>query len=217
MTIERSKHYNEPVEATWKDVVPPSARLRPERFGAALQARMELESQLRVCGADPQSRRTTIQFTPVHRKVLVLMLSESDSPLSASLRAAAAATAGPLKLAEAGPVLRSMAVDENEDRKTRLYAIESYISLAGAGTARDLSTILRSRDPMARTTALVAAFRTASAQLIRAAYAHLQKEKDAGVKTIVQRRVSALNMASATVGSRLTPALPAEGRPRTKR
>lgn len=217
MTIDHSNHFNEPVDVVWKDVVPPQARFRPERLGATVQARIELESQFRVCGADPQTRRSAIEFTPTHRKVLVLMLSESDSPFSASLRAVAAATAGPLRLTEAARVLRDMAVDENEDRKTRLHAIESYLSLAPAGTARDLATILRSPDPMARSAALVAAFRTGSAQLMRIAQAHLREEKDAGVRSRVQRRVSVLNMASATVSSRTTPAVPAVGRPHTKR
>src|SRR5437016_2643052 len=141
MGIERSKLYNEPLEVVWRDVVPASAKVRPERLGAAVQARIQLESELRVCGLEPQDRLKRPQFTPVHLRVLVRMLSETDSPLSASLRAAAAATAGPLKLAEAAPVLRSMAVNEKEDRRTRIHAIDSYISLAGKGTARDLSAI----------------------------------------------------------------------------
>jgi hypothetical protein len=214
--IERAKFYNEPLDVAWKDISPAAGRLRPERLGAAVQARIELESALRVCGVEPQGRLGTLQFTPVHRRVLVRMLSENDSPLSASLRASAAAAAGPLKLAEAAPVLRSMAVDEKEDRRTRLNAIESYVSLGGAGASRDLSAILRSRDPLARATALVAALRTDSPQLTRIAHAHLEKEKDEGIRLLVSRRVSGLNMDSATVHSSAAPPIPAEGRPRRK-
>jgi len=216
MGIERSKLYNEPLEAAWRDVVPAAAKVRPERLGAAVQARIELESGLRVCGVEPQSRLGTLQFTPVHRRVLVRMLSETDSPLSASLRAAAAAAAGPLKLTEAAPVLRSMAVDEKEDRRTRLHAIESYISLGAASAARDLGAILRSRDPLARSSALVAALRTDAPHLTKIAHAHLQREKDAGIRALVSRRVSGLNMETATVSSSVEPTIPVEGRPRKK-
>lgn len=216
MGIERSKLYNEPLEVAWRDVVPAAARIRPERLGAAVQARIELESRLRVCGVEPQSGLGTLQFTAVHRRVLVRMLSEADSPLSASLRAAAAAAAGPLKLTEAGPVLRGMAVDEKEDRRTRLHAIESYISLGGASVARDLSAILRSRDPLARSSALVGALRTGAPRLAKIAHAHLQREKNAGIRALVSRRVSGLNMETATVGSSVAPAIPVEGRPRRR-
>jgi HEAT repeat protein len=212
MGIERSKLYNEPLEVAWRDVAPAAARIRPERLGAAVQARMDLESGLRVCGVEPQARLGTLQFTSVHRRVLVRMLSETDSPLSASLRAAAAAAAGPLKLTEAAPVLRKMAVDEKEDRRTRLHAIESYISLGGASAARDLAAILRSRDPLARSSALVAALRTDAPPLVKIARAHLQREKDAGIRALVSRRVSGLNMETATVRSSVAPAIPAEGR-----
>jgi hypothetical protein len=144
------------------------------------------------------------------------MLSEIDSPLSASLRAAAAAVAGPLKLTEATPLLRSMAVDEKEDRRTRLHAIESYISLGGASAARDLRIILRSRDPLAKSSALVAALRTGEPDLTKVAHAHLQRERNAGVRTLVSRRVSGINMETATVSSSVAPAIPGEGRPRKK-
>ena len=80
MGIERSKLYNEPLEVVWRDVVPAGAMIRPERLGAAVQARIELESGLRVCAVEPQSRLGTLQFTPVHRRVLVRMLSEMESP-----------------------------------------------------------------------------------------------------------------------------------------
>lgn len=216
MGIERSKLYNEPLEAVRKDVVPAAAKIRPERFGAAVQARIELELGLRVCGVEPQSRLETFQFTHVHRRVLVRMLSETDSPLSASLRAAAAAAAGPLKLTEAASVLRRMAVDEKEDRRTRLHAIESYISLGLASTARDLGRILRSRDPLARSSALIAALRTDTPHLIKIARAHLHREKDAGIRALVSRRVSTVNMGAATVSSNVTPEIPPAGRPRKK-
>lgn len=216
MGIERSKLYNEPQQVAWRDVVPASAKVRPEALGTAVHARIQLESELRVCGAEPQDRLKRLEFTAVHRRVLLRMLSENDSPLSASLRAAAAATAGPLKLAEAAPVLRSMALDEKEDRRTRLHAIESYISLAGAGTPRDLSAILRSRDPIARSAALVAAYRTNSPQLTKIAHSHLQREKNAGVRAQVSRRVSVLNLETATVSSSMAPTIPAEGHPRKR-
>ena len=38
MGIERSKLYNEPLEAARRDVVPAAAKIRPERLGAAIQA-----------------------------------------------------------------------------------------------------------------------------------------------------------------------------------
>ena len=216
MGIERSKFYNEPLDTAWRDAVPVAARIRPERLGAAVQARIELESGLRMCGAEPQNRMGTLQFTSVHRRVLVRMLSEIDSPLSASLRAAAAAVAGPLKLTEATPLLRSMAVDEKEDRRTRLHAIESYILLGGASVARDLRIILRSRDPLAKSSALVAALRTGEPNLTKLAHAYFQRERNAGVRALVSRRVSGINMETATVSSSVAPAIPKEGRPRKK-
>ena len=217
MGIEPSKLHNEPLAAAWKDIVPAEAAIRRERLGATIQARIELESTLRVCGVEPQDKTGGISYTSAHRKVLVRMLLEADSPLSASLRAAAAATAGPLKLTEAAPVLRLMSIDEKEDRRTRLHAIESYISLVGAKAARDLGVILRSRDPLARSTALVAALRTNAAPLTKIAEIHLQTERDAGVKALVNRRVSSLNQETATAPSSVAPTIPAEGRQEKKR
>jgi hypothetical protein len=216
MGIERPKSYNEPVEAAGRDVMPASARVRPERLGAAVHARLMLESQLRICGVQPKETIKSVEFGPAHRKVLVRMLSEVDSPLSASLRSAAAAAAGRLRLAEAAPLLRAMATDENEDARTRLHAIDSYIALAGAKAARDLKAILSSSDPVARSTALIAALRTNLPQLAKLAHAHLQKEKDAGVRTRVVRNVSALNMETTTVSS-VAETRPATGRPRKTR
>jgi hypothetical protein len=139
------------------------------------------------------------------------MLSEADSPHSASLRASAAAVAGPLKLSEAAATLRKMAIDEKEDRRTRLHAIESYLSLKGA-RARDLTIILNSHSPMVRAAALVAALREPSLENI--ARSKLQKEKDPGVRAAVTRRVPSLNRDVATVPSPVASTKPLSGRPR---
>jgi len=214
MAIERSKLYNEPLSAARKDVVPAVGKIYPERLGAVIQARLELESRLRVCATEPQSDLGTLHFAAVHRRVLVRMLSETDSPLSASLRAGAAAAAGPLKMTEAAPVLRMMALDEKEDRRTRLHAIESYVALRTAAVSRDLWQILKSRDPLARASALVAALRTDAPHLTTIAHAHLRREKNESVKSLVNRRVNALTMDSATAASGVAPEIPPAGRPR---
>ncbi len=214
MGIEPSKYYNEPLGAAWRDVIPRGDKLRPERLGTMVDVRIQLESELRVCGVAPQEKLKTIRITTAHRKVLVLMLAENDSPSSASLRAAAAAVAGPLRLSEAAPALRSMALDEKEDRRTRLHAIESYISLSGASGSPDLKTMLRSRDPIARTAALIAALRTEAPVLAKIARGHLHKEKHPGVAAAVTRRVPSFNMELATVSSPVAPKSPLEGRPR---
>ncbi len=205
MTIEKPSYFNEPVDMLWQDVVPRTARFRLERLPEIVRARLELESRLRICGSDAHGRDATFALTRAHHLVLVKMLTESESPLSSSLRAAAAAAAGALKLKQAVPLLRAMAIDENEDRRTRLNAISSYFASAPKGGTADLKSILRSRDALARSMALVAAMETGSAALRKVALAHLRRERDSGVRAQVHRRVNELNMATATLNRRPSP------------
>jgi HEAT repeat protein len=205
---------NEPGKATRNDIVPRFDALVPATLDALTRARLELEWKLRVCRTDPSDELQPIEFTPQQREVLLRMLGETDSPLSASLRASAAAIAGPLRLVEAVPLLRAMALDANEDRRTQLHAIASFISLSAADAAEDLKTLLRSGDAFARAAALTAAIQTGEPVLESIAHVHLQHEQNESVRSIVARRIPSLTRELSTKKPALVPKYPPEGRPR---
>ncbi|HYN24868.1 MAG TPA: hypothetical protein VES69_07470 [Pyrinomonadaceae bacterium] len=104
--------------------MPKVRRAAIRSLSPVVRARIQLEASLRVCGVDPAPKVT--KFTAVHRRVLLAMLSKVDSPVSASLRARAADVTGTLRIREAAPVLRRMALDEQEDLQTRLNSVCSY-------------------------------------------------------------------------------------------
>ena len=193
MAVEPSQFFNEPAKAIRKDTLPPVAALVMETLGTLTRARLDLEWKLRVCRTDPGDEiEAAFELTPPHREVLLHMLGEFDSPLSASLRASAAAIAGPLRLQEAVPILRGMALDANEDRRTRLNAIGSYISLNAAAAADDLRTLLHSGDADARAAALTAALQTDEPALVSIARNQLRSEQHERVRAIITRRFPAL-------------------------
>jgi hypothetical protein len=188
MAIKRSAYYNEPRTARRGDRMPKLAPTVPRGLDRLVRARLEVESALRVCGNE---RGPAFRLRAGHLQVLVAMLSEADSPLSASLRARAAAAAGPLKLSKAAPALRAIALNEDEDLLTRLNAVGSYIQIRGRRAAEDVKTLLRSQDPMVRASVYVAAL-NASDMLAEIAERRFRAERDSRVKTHVARRVPRL-------------------------
>ena len=79
-----SAYYNEPTAAPKGDSIPKLKPIDKKKLGNLVNTRLELESNLRVCGLDKS--KGTIKTTSAYRKVLMSMLAELDSPLSASLR-----------------------------------------------------------------------------------------------------------------------------------
>jgi hypothetical protein len=189
MAIKPSTYYNEPRTARRGDRVPKLARTVTRGLDRVVRARLEIEGALRVCGNE---REPTFGLRAVHVQVLVAMLSEADSPLSASLRARAAAAAGPLKLSKAAPALRAIALNEDEDLLTRLNAAGSYVQIRGRRAAADVKTLLRpSQDPMVRASVYVAALK-AGDTLAEVAERRFRTELDSRVKAYVARRVPRL-------------------------
>ena len=118
---EKRPVYNEPVIRRSRDVVPRLRGVSLARIESPVRIRLTLEQNLRVCGLAKPSRRRMPLNAQTHRVVLA-MLSEADSPLSASLRARAAVLAGALNIKAAAPVLGRIAADETEDLATRIGA-----------------------------------------------------------------------------------------------
>jgi hypothetical protein len=194
MAIKDVAKYNEPGKPSRGDRVPKLAQISARALGPVVRARLELERTLRVCGNE---RAPAFRFSAAHYQALVAMLREADSPLSASLRAHAAAAAGPLKIAKAAPLLRAMALDDEEDLLTRLNAAGSFLRIRGRRAAGELTALLRVKHPLVRATLYVAAL-NAEPALAGAAARRFKSERDARIKGYVLRRVPSLRTRSQT-------------------
>jgi hypothetical protein len=188
--------YNEPLPQPKGDVVPKLKSVRTATLGPRVAIRLDLEKNLRLCGLAKPGK--SIRVSSVMRGLLLVMLHEVDSPLSASLRARVAHAAGPLKLAEAASTLRNLALDEAEDLSTRLGAVRSYLHLGGRRADKELPKLLASKTWQVRAVAYVQALRSGYAA--RKAYAEkaFQREKPGRVKEFVGRRLPGLAGYSAT-------------------
>ena len=188
--------YNEPLLQPEGDVVPKLKSVRTATLGPRVSIRLNLEKSLRLCGLAKPGK--SIRVSSAMRGVLLAMLREVDSPLSASLRARVAHAAGSLKLKDAADVLRNLALDESEDLSTRIGAVRSCLQLAGRRGDNGLSRFLASRTWQVRAVAYVHALR--SDDLARKAYAEkaFQRERPGRVKEFVGRRLPGLAGFSAT-------------------
>lgn len=206
MTIETSAVYNEPRPAPFRDLVPALPRFRAETLKTPVQARLQLESHLRSCGLAQKDTSDRFRGTKAQQQVMLHMLAEADSPLSASLRASVAAMAGAANLTLAAPLLRRMVRDEKEDRRTRLGAIHSFVALSKERALAELKVVLRSSDGLVRAAAIVAAFRSGTPKLVGLAQAAFERERDVGVRQALVRRVPKLSAETSTSESEPQPA-----------
>ena len=189
-------YYNEPLKAPRGDAVPKLTPVRTVTLRATVRTRLTLEKELRVCGLAPPG--PSIQVTASMRKILVSMLAEVDSPLSASLRARAAGAAGKLGIKEATSALRRIALDEAEDLSTRVGAVSSYLQLKGAAAARDLDTLLGSKSWQVRASAYAQVLKDPSWELRSIGEARFKRERNARVKGYVARRVYSVRAEGST-------------------
>ncbi len=193
MPPDYRKHFNEPALRRPADAVPRFGPVPPRLLEPAVRARLELERAFEAGEIAPG-----IRWTPSHRKVLLAMLDEVDSPRAARLRAQAARWAGRLKLAAAIPRLRRIAVDPAEDVATRAAAIRSYIELDSRGATRALPSILNAPEATVRGVAYGAALRSKDPKLRRAARQRFDRETSPAVRSMVARRSGVVRRAVTT-------------------
>jgi len=193
--IDDNAYYNEPLPAS-DDVVPVVEPVELDELPPTVRTRLVLERELRVCGlGEPTPPRT---FTAIERGVLLKMLAEKDSPLSASLRMRAAGVAGRAGLHDATSDLRRMALDETEDRATRCAAVGSYIRLVGDDSRRVIQRLMASRDPAIRRATVISTINHAPG-LERLATTYLQQEADPALRRAILRRVSIPGISETTL------------------
>ena len=137
--------YNEPLPERVGDIVPDFVKVSMESFPAIIKARLQIEALKNLCpvGLAPD----TIQWTPVHKSVLTLMLKESDSPFSASLRTQVAGIAGAAGLSEAIDTLTSIFQDQKEDLNIRINSCISLLKLAEKGHSMNLEQVFEKESP----------------------------------------------------------------------
>ena len=134
----------------------------------------------------------------MHAKVYMAMVLESDSPLSASLRAQAAGVVGHLKISEAKPILKTMAMDEREDLRTRLNAIGSYIQLSGFAAASEVRQLFQDNNVLVRSFSYMVSMKSPDSQLAALAERQFNDEKDPRVRSMVTRKFPMRNTESMT-------------------
>jgi hypothetical protein len=188
MTISGNVVINEPRSTRHGDIVPLVEGDPLRSIPPLVQARLELEGHLRLCGLARSA--PVLKFGDAHAIVLEKMLHELDSPLSASLRARAAALAGALGLQGLVPNLRAIVLDEQEDAATRVAALGSVVRIGGATEREAVAASLRSADPKIR----AAAYGCAAASRVEAlgtlAREHAAKESDPGLRSWATRKLA---------------------------
>jgi hypothetical protein len=195
----RRKHgliLNEPAPKRPGDLIPVLGRTKRAALGTLVKARLTLEADLRACGLSKPTRSQAP--TAGIRKVLLAMLTETDSPFSASLRMRAAERLGPMGARIAIPQLRKIAFDEDDDLATRLGALRSYLRLAGDGGATTLRSLFQSRTPQIRTAAYVESMTGDVNRLKTIAEQHFAAERNHRVRLSVRQRVEAIRSQSST-------------------
>lgn len=181
---------NEPAIKRPGDMVPALKRVRVAGLGLIIGTRLRLESDLRVCGLAKPGRSRPL--TSAGRKVLLAMLREKDSPLSASLRMRATAHLGPAGVKAAAPLLRRIALDESDDLATRLGAVSSYFQLAQDQGVATFLTLVRSPLPLIRAASMAEAVNSRSRRLRDTGQSALAAERNDQVKAYVRYRVKML-------------------------
>jgi HEAT repeat protein len=172
------------------DRFPAGVDITKAKLSRTIRVRFELERLLRRCANEPVDK--SIRLTDLHVKVLLAMLTEYDSPLSASLRASAAGVVGAAGITEAAPLLRRMALDEGEDPQTRANAADSFIRLGVRVTSADLTRLLDSDSPRINATACIAALESGNDRLVALAETWYRKGDGDEARQRVQRRVPRL-------------------------
>jgi HEAT repeat protein len=191
--IEKSPIYNEPVRKHRGDRIPKLGRIG--RLDPIVRTRFELENALRACGNSPGR---PLKLGKMHVTVLLAMLSETDSPLSASLRARTVGVVGFMKIKEAAPVLTRMALNEEEDMQTRLNAIGSFIQIRRYAAIKDIGLLVQDKNKLVRVATYLAAMKSYDLRLAEAAEKLYKKESDKSVRYMVTRRIPKLKSESRT-------------------
>jgi hypothetical protein len=182
--------YNEPLKSFDRDVVPRFSEVVVSRLDRFVQARIELENSMFLCGIDPPS--FSPDFTELHAEVLLKMLIEFDSPPSVRWRAQSAIWAGNYKIKEAIPILREMVLDEDDDLQTRLNAIPSFVEMTGDEAYNVIERLLQNDNPTIRIATYRAALRDRESRIAGLALEQLKREEDRSVFAAVVRRSAVL-------------------------
>ena len=189
-------YYNEPLKAPRGDVIPKLTAVKAANLNATVKSRLTLEKDLRRCGLGAPG--PSIKVTAAVRKILISMLTEIDSPFSASLRASAARAVGQLGIKEATGTVRRIALDETEDLLTRVGAVGSYLRLKGLAAAKDLNTLLGSKAWQVRASAYTEILNNPSLELRSIGEERFKRERNSKVKAYVARRVYAVRAEGST-------------------
>jgi hypothetical protein len=187
MDKKSAAKYNEPLVISKGDYVPRVSKVKVKQLSATVRARLEVEIELSRCGNEESD--AAFRFNAVRRKALLAILAESDSPLSASLRADAASVAGGIKDKKIQSAVRKIALDEKEDLETRLNAVSSFINLAGSEASKDIDLILSSKDLQVRRTGYVSALRSRVPEHVAVASEKFKQQRNNRIKNIITRKI----------------------------
>ena len=187
---------NEPILGYSGDSMPKMAGSKFDLLPPIVKARLEIEKNRAFCPAD--KKPAGIKWNIYHKKVLGIMLMESDSPVSASLRAYAAGIMGPLNIASSIRQLTTICFDINEDQQTSINAVHSLLKLAEKGKAKTTSWILQIPEPGIRLLALKFTLGSSNKTLVALGKKYLSKEKNKEIIEILGNSYQSFNMRYST-------------------
>ncbi len=182
--------YNEPIETYTGDVIPSVHSPSLRSLSPVVRARLELEVSLGGCGVDedPRSRRWTV----ARRTALAAMLVESDSPMSAHLRAEAVAVAGAVDDPEVGALVRDIALDRSEDTETRIAAVGSLLTMDLDDPVPTVDELLSTKDVRVRQAAYIAASRSSVPDVVELTRERFGAQRNESITRAVEARAPKL-------------------------
>ena len=173
-----------------------------QRLPLIVKARLEIEKNFGFCPVGKQ--RPSVKWSKLHKQALGIMMTESDSPLSASLRAFSASIAGHLAITGSIPELIKIFLDKNEDLRTRVNATQSLLKFAEQGKIKNTAQIFESSALQLRFIALKYALDSKNRSLYAIGTKYLLKEKNKEMIEILTKRYETLSMKYSTQAKKKT-------------
>jgi hypothetical protein len=193
---------NEPLLQSNGDKMPVIAKVNFQQLPLIVKARLEIEKNIAFCPVGKQ--RPAIKWTSLHKQALRIMMLESDSPLSASIRVFSVGVAGHLNTTGSIPELIKIFSDKNDDLRTRINATQSLLQFAEKGKIKNTRQIFESSTPQIRFIALKHALNSKRSSLYAQGMKYLLKEKNKEIIEILNRRYETLSMKYSTQAKKKT-------------
>ena len=167
------------------------------KLAAIVKARLEIENRSVICPVGKQP--PAIKWNRYHKQALGIMLLESDSPFSASLRTFSAGVVGPLNISGSIQELTKICFSEMEDVRIRINATLSLLKFAEKGQVKNIAQVFESKTLQVRFVALKQALNSKNKRLSELGKKYLLKERSKEIVEILHKKYESTSMKYSTL------------------